>query len=257
MILRTPEHVFLLSLYSPRVVLGVQNPYADALSAVAEKAMAEAMQSLQARGLIEVLPEGKVLIEPRLAGLVATCAFPDVSLVATYTDARGIQDVRFIHLTTQLIAEDMALPSGEHRLTRVSPGAVAERVVEQFHLADQQAAPGGRCVVARGVLETAREIARASGASATAQRLQVAGVDIETAAILAEALVKPISNSALALAQVNEPQAGRSLGILEASHGLWLLRFVDGTRVEVAPCDGAEAAHEVAELVAAAEAMLR
>jgi len=77
-----------------------------------------------------------------------------------------------------------------------------------------------------------------------------------TAAPLADALAEPRSNSALALVQVSEPQAGRSLGFLEAAHGLWRLRFVDEARVEVAPCDGAEAACIVAELVAEAETML-
>lgn len=252
--LKSAEYIFLLGLYNPSTVLGVENPYANASHAASEKAMAEAMESLQAQGLIEIHPGGEISVEAHLAGLIATCAFPEVSLIATYTDTLGTKDLRIVHFATPLIVEDAVLPEGEHRLTRIQPGEVTGRIADQFRLADKQAAPGEPCSVHRDAFEAARDIARASGPATAARRLQEAGVETTTATLLAEALAEPTSNAALMLIQAESPQAGQSIGILEAAHGLWRLRVIDPARIEAAPCDGAEVARYVAEIVARAEA---
>lgn len=250
------EFFFLLSLFRPTAILAVGNPYTGLSREDTEICMARARESLGKQRHITVTGDGGVVVERILAGLVATCAFPDVSLIATHTDGQGLQDVRFAHFTSHLIAEDAVLPSGDHRLTGLLPSAVTERIVTQFQLNGQLAAPGEPCVLGQDTLEAAWGIACASGPPAAAMRLRGAGLSAENAVLLGEALAAPLSNSALAIARLSERQPGRSLGFLRASSGLWLLRVVDEAQIEISPCGGAEAAREVAELVSEAQALL-
>jgi len=232
------------------LLLGNVDPFFNLSPGQIAVAMERARQSLQARQLVEVADTGEVAISPRLSALISVCAFPNYSLIATYTDARGMCDVRFYHITTQLIVEDAVAEDGSHTLTQVSLASLAERVSAQFKLDSQPAAPANRCRLSRAALEQARNKAASSGAEAAAERLQAAGVGKHTAARLAHALARPVSNSALGVVSyVNEPPRP-SLGVLEATDGLWILRFTaDGEQVECIPAEAAVIKQLIADSV--------
>jgi hypothetical protein len=213
-----------------------------------------ASQSLRSKGYIEVSSDGKIQAIPRVAGLIATCAFPEVSLVATYTNAQGAEDSRLFHLTGQIIVEDAALPTGKHRLTQLSSDILADRVVAQLHMNDQPAAPGPGepCMIGSPVLQEAQEVARRSSVEAAAKVLGKEGIETRVAMLLAEALKLPISTSSLTITQWGESQGSPSLGVLETSHGLWRMRFVEEAKLELAPSTADEVIHEVNEMIASA-----
>ncbi|MBC7250260.1 MAG: ESX secretion-associated protein EspG [Anaerolineae bacterium] len=232
------EYILLLGLCHAPSLLGEENPFTNLSPEQIAAAMERARQSLQARHLVEVADTGDVAISPPLSALVSVCAFPNYSLIATHTDAQGTRDVRFYHITNQLIVEDAVFEDGSHILTRVPQASLVERVSTQFNLDCQPAAPANQCRLLRTVLEEARSNAASGGIEAAWERLQSAAMDKRTATQLAYALARPVSNSALGVVSYGNELPPPSLGVLEAVNGLWLLRLTaDGEHIECIPTD--------------------
>lgn len=248
--LTNDEYLFVLGVFRVPLLLGSVDLFFNLSPEQIEVAMERARQSLHARQLVEVAGTGEVAISPRLSALVYVCAFPNYSLIATHTDAQGTRDVRFYHITTQLIVEDAVFEDGSHMLAQVPLASLAERVSTQFKLDSQPAAPANRCRLLRTVLEEAHNKAASGGAEVAVERLQTAGVGKHTAIRLAHALARPLSNSALGMVSYVYEPPRPSLGVLEAADGLWLLRFTaDGEQVECIPTEATTIKQLIADSV--------
>lgn len=252
------ELALLLSLFQAPGMLGLKDPFPGMLADEIEAQLSEAKQSLQARDYIRVSVDGGVTIDRTVAGLVAACAFPEYTLVATYEHSKGRRDTCYIHFRENLIVEDAVMDSGQHQLTALRDREVAlKRLLRQLRLSKQVAAPGRACIVSESLLFEARGAAVDEGVAKAIPLLTSGGVDADAAAHIADTLSHPVSNSAMALIKFGDrqKQSVEGFALLEGKNGLWSLRSVSkGSReplVEIAPCDASEAIRQVVELVSA------
>lgn len=246
-VLSQHEYLFLLSLLDPQIVLGIAPPYSGPEEEQA--AIEQAFRSLQEKGYI-TRKQDEISLDPQVESPISTCAFPRYSLIAAYTNAKKEQDIRFIHFSQQAIVEDRVLSSNDRQLTGVAtPEQVIARLVQQFHLSDQPAAPGQPCTFPTSTLETARQSV-ARGEEGVVSQLQQAGMSNVTADSLARSLVSPISNSALAKVSTTEDTLpGLGFGLLESADGLWEIHFVEQDQLNLTPVDATTAIQMLASYI--------
>jgi hypothetical protein len=239
-VLQPTELVYLLRFHNQQAAAVAER------SAHLDAAAIEAAGSdLARRGFLQVSDAGAMVPVREIDELVATCAYADALIYATYADALGSVDERRIYLTSQLTAENALLPTGEHRLTHILKEQLPSRVCEHLRLHGQPAAPGSRRNLKTAVFEQAVATARVGELADVANALREGGLDPEMAREMAQSLLELQSIGAFAWMQASGDGQKQGLGILETTRGLWKLDAIGDNSLELIPADADQLVREV------------
>jgi hypothetical protein len=236
---------------SPRLL---EDPFAGWPEERIRAALMRAQDSLVSHRYAQVQPDGRLVVDTAVAGLVGALAYADSALTITRLLDRDSQpSVRRVYFASGLIVEQEER-NGQHEVTAVRDReTLLSRVQEHVRLSDREAIDVDPCTLSQSDLYEARCAAVVEGAEASAQILQEGGTSAATASALAQAMAGMECQSAL-LALHWERQEVRDLGrltLLQGRHGIWLMRPLpdDADRMQVLPCDGLGAARQVEDLV--------
>lgn len=236
---------------SPRLI---EDPFAGWPEQRIEAALRQAQDALAVRQYAEVQPDGRLVVDTTVAGLVGVLAFAESALTITRLLGDASQpSIRRVHFAAGLIVEQEE-HNDQHELTAVRDREILlGRVQEYVHLGDHQAVDIQPCAMSSSDLYEARCAAVVEGTEASAEILQGAGAPVAAASALAQAIAGMECQSAL-LALRWEAQKVRPLGrftLLQGNRGAWLFTPLpgDADRLEAQPCDAASAARQVEDLV--------
>lgn len=250
------EMFFLAELLGADTLLGVEDPFVGWLADEIEETREQTLQALAERDLLEIQPNGDIVLDDEIATLVGVCALREASFVVTVTKSRGETQVYYLHIAQQLAVEQTALgaPPNTYQLTVLGDrDAVYERILHLFGLDEQVAAPSSGGQLLYSELVRAGEVADEVGTEAAQQILEKAGLPGETAIALAQALADPVINGSLvAIANHDAEWKVDGLGLLEGRNGLWQLRAStkgDENWVEVIPSDADEVRQAIRRIV--------
>ncbi len=250
------EMVFLAELLGADTLLGVTDPFMGWLAEEIEEAREQTLQALAERDLLEIQPNGDIVLDDEVATLVGVCALRDASFVVTVVNAAREVEAHYLHVARQLAVEQTALgePPNTYQLTMLGDrDSVYERILHLFGLDKQAAAPSSGGQLPYSELARAGEVAGEVGREAAQQILKEAGLPDETATTLAQALADPVINGSLvAIASRDAEWKVDGLGLLEGRNGLWQLRaFTKGDEnwVEVIPSDADKVRQSIRRIV--------
>jgi hypothetical protein len=242
--LSAQELYYLAALQGGDLLLGVDDPFPGWLTEEIVEEMDRVQARLAERGVVAVGDEG-AQVAGTLAPVTRAVAFPSATvLLSGSTPAGGAeQGAIFLNNATDGVGAELARSEDQTYVLTSLHGLddAFDRIVERWRLVDQPAAADGdaSATIPEAVLRRARELAVTGGRDAARTSLTEAGVPEATAAALADTLVRPVRNGAMATVRRGELawQTG-GLAVLEGENGLWRLRAFerdDAPHVEVTP----------------------
>jgi hypothetical protein len=254
--LTSAELVYLLEILEAQSIVGLTNPLAKIPEDEASKLREATKTALISKGYVSVLSDGQLQIDLTIAALVQCCASPERTWTITFEKVGGKRDVRHVHLAQNLIVEDAIQASDTHQLTPLRDDTAAlQRIEQQLGLNKQPAAPCQPFTLREEIFFRVREVAAALGEETASRYLTKAGVPEATAAVFAQTLTQPVSNSSVSCwpisGQKETTSTQEGLGVLEGPVGLWLLwPFVtdDTVWIKVSPGDATAARQQLATL---------
>jgi len=225
----TQEFWFLLNLFGPGVVLGMEEPYLGWLMEEREAAHREALRSLVDRGLVRMVSNDEIDLDDVLAQMVQACVRPQHSLILHAHRASPVHtdDRRYVHWGEMLLVEHHPIDEDRHRLTALPDrDALLSNLEDVLRLNTPVRSVGEGFVVKESALFQARQHCRHGKSEKALAILQDAGLQEDTAARLVKALISPVANSA-AVVVVNRMERDtrhvRGMAVLEGEEDLWIM----------------------------------
>ncbi|MCW1969761.1 MAG: hypothetical protein KIH69_016740 [Anaerolineae bacterium] len=241
MLLNHDELMLVASLLGQNSVIGLTDidRAADATPSLAQRERAAA-QSLLARQLASLGPNGSPRIDRRIISAVRTCAYPQRVLIAQQSTETQQHHISLVYLTASASVMLRVVAPGKYRLTLYNKPSNALITFEQQWLSDKITSPSPNIalVVNDQVLLAVRDSVLNRDVQSAQQTLSQAGVNPIAANALTYFLGKPHSFIALQGIQLaNEHMSVRSASVLQNGTSAWLL---------VEPPDSAPTAHHCA-----------
>jgi hypothetical protein len=207
---------------------------------------APAVDSLQRRGLMNVLSGGGVQLDEVVGAVLGTCAYPTFSIVVHQASPRGSTEWS-IHYAAE-IAVERRRPSDERYVFTAfaSAGQLLDRLVSALDVADQPRPEGELIALERAALQSARDAAATGTLRETAEALRDAEVPAESSHSIANVLTSFEEITQLLAFQHSagnpEPSLLREVLLLRGPSGFWA--FVgpveDSDELYAAPMSGVE-----------------
>lgn len=240
MLLSHDELMLVASLLGQTSVIGLtdMDHAADAAPGPAQRERAAA-QSLLARQLASLGPNGSPRIDRRIISAVRTCAYPQRVLIAQQATETQ-QQVTLAYLTASTSVMLRVVAPSKYRLTLYSKSGDALIAFEQQWLSDRMTSPSPNIalVVNDHVLLAVRDSVLNRDVQSAQQTLSQAGVNPMAANALTYFLGKPHSFIALqGIHLANDQMSVRSASVLQNGTSAWLL---------VEPPDSSPTAHRCA-----------
>ncbi|HEC35289.1 MAG TPA: hypothetical protein ENI39_02000 [Anaerolineae bacterium] len=229
------ELLYLIGMVGGTGMLGLPDPFLAMTVDEIEETLAATRQVLIDRGFVRLLLDGREEMEPSVATLVKTCAFPEKSLMVIWEGQDEGLKAWCVRLTSSSIVEHKVTSSGKHCLVALADEMLRERLRAVLNLPDERAVDGPTLMLTEEVLSQVRTIGQEKGLKAAIQHLRQAGTDDEASHDLAEALLEPKQYFSLTIVLWREGEAEleEGFGMLAGPSGLWLLRPLGGSQVEV------------------------
>jgi len=254
LVLDQTQLYFLASLLQAPHLLGLEDPLLGLLADEIEERLEKTLGLLAEQGVLEVRPDGSFAVDAGVATLVEAGASSKRTLVAARTDPDGTSQLRFIHLTPDLLVEQESLPKGEVSLTPVrDQEMLQQRLTDFWELPGAPAAPGPVLTLTEANLTEARRLALEDGAEACRAFLTRLGLPPEAVEGLASALADSRSTGSLVILHREEREVhyGESLAWLIGSRGGWRLQPLpqDPPAVRLIPAATTEIRQRLADMV--------
>jgi len=225
--LNSDELWFLMSLFGPAYVLGMENPHHGWLAEETEKADRKAINALVERDLIEAIPEEDIKVDDALLSVIEACVHPEHSLIVYSQTADGKNKERYIHFFGDQIVEHIESESGIHQLTTFSSReALEEHLKDDLRFSSQTSSKSPPFYITEETLFSASRLYAEGKVKKARAILDELSLDPTVVQALDDVFRNPIANSSFVVIanQKNpETQHVRGFGILEGKTEFWLM----------------------------------
>lgn len=149
---------------------------------------AVAVQSLQRRGLMNVLPDGTVQLDNLVGALLGTCVYPSFIIAVRQTSPRGTVSWS-IHLLGEMAVEQRHLEDERYLfIAYAAAGRVLQRMSSMLNVGEQPRPAGELIALERTVLQAARAAAGGGTLHQSVEALNAGDVPVETSQSIVQLL---------------------------------------------------------------------